>query len=630
MTQILKLIMIISAAITLCIADENHNLVPVVQKPTDKPKDKPIMLHSSGVKTCYIPTFRFDGAYVGILNCNDQNAKPARYDVFQRISYNINNVWVCLSAPKNVTEGKDQWDYIHLTPCVINDKSQRWIVKNNAFYTADGKFRIKSTDWLYITKDTKDANDHTLDVSMKDWIDTIATPGNISIVSSIGWDLVTQSSMNRYYMGKNRSWDYYVSLYYNPDNGHIASYDPTTGSLFCMRSRITSTQDWNWVDWVSCDDTPSGRNNATFWGMDLMNKNGGVIKDFKGNALRVTRYGSNWGVPYTAKPAFLKSDTTHSPTSEFKVEKDLLDWIRYADGNVSKTLHYCPAPGISTQKRVKRDLPSDFSLNQDWIRRLYDIAVSTDGSAPIAGRCGVCLLHSYQMLGELGQYYPHSPLSSGGYFFNTAAGVNPFVSFSHRNSLLYDSLMDMTHWFGRPLLPGDNAFYRDMDIILASSISMLSQYDWTLTHRALNRQEIVTALTSLFNAPSGRAWIAVVVRRAPDGSINNHATPIIATQQGLVVIPTNTNMPFTAFTELIAPVNSAQALVDRLTRRSSGSYTLNGVALFAMRDFYTDSLDREISNHSCTGDGEDRRGSGLFPSAASVNQCVSGRCALSQ
>ncbi|EMO88625.1 hypothetical protein LEP1GSC024_0734 [Leptospira noguchii str. 2001034031] len=35
-----------------------------------------------------------------------------------------------------------------------------------------------------------------------------------------------------------------------------------------------------------------------------------------------------------------------------------------------------------------------------------------------------------------------------------------------------------------------------------------------------------------------------------------------------------------------------------------------------------------VSNRNCTGEGEDRRGSGQYPTSASVNQCKRGRCVL--
>ncbi|MFE1941053.1 DUF1561 family protein, partial [Leptospira kirschneri] len=70
------------------------------------------------------------------------------------------------------------------------------------------------------------------------------------------------------------------------------------------------------------------------------------------------------------------------------------------------TEQYCPAGKKEHYNiRVKRTLPSDFQLTEEWIKRLYDIAISTVTDAEASGICGVCLLHTFQMLAELQEYH---------------------------------------------------------------------------------------------------------------------------------------------------------------------------------------------------------------------------------
>ncbi|WP_143464029.1 DUF1561 family protein, partial [Leptospira kirschneri] len=71
----------------------------IIQKPTDSPKDKPIKVNVSGGGTfCYGPTFSGGESYIIIEQCWQMHVKNARYDVFQRISYNVNNTWLCITA----------------------------------------------------------------------------------------------------------------------------------------------------------------------------------------------------------------------------------------------------------------------------------------------------------------------------------------------------------------------------------------------------------------------------------------------------------------------------------------------------------------------------------------------------
>ncbi|EMN73188.1 hypothetical protein LEP1GSC100_1896, partial [Leptospira interrogans serovar Bataviae str. UI 08561] len=80
----------------------------VIQKPTDPPKDKPIkVIVSDGGKFCYGPNFSGGESYIIIEQCWQMHVMNARYDVFQRISYNINNTWLCITAPEKVIKAEE-------------------------------------------------------------------------------------------------------------------------------------------------------------------------------------------------------------------------------------------------------------------------------------------------------------------------------------------------------------------------------------------------------------------------------------------------------------------------------------------------------------------------------------------
>ncbi|PAF52405.1 hypothetical protein BKH44_02445 [Helicobacter sp. 13S00477-4] len=596
----------------------------IIQKPTDKPKDRQIKIkvHDGGI-FCYAPVFSGGESYIQIQGCSEQETIAARYDVFQRISYNIDDTWLCITAPENVIKAEAQWDYVHLRPCTVNDVNQRWIVKDNAFWTADGMYRLKDYEWYgYISRNSKDNYNHTLDVSMKEWLNTIATPGNLTIQTSLGWDL----DSDRYFIKNNSSSKNTTDLYYNVENGHIAQYNIISGNLYCMASDI-GKNNWDWITWELCNDKPSKKeNNPKFWDISFIGDDGGVIRDFEGNVLRVSRYGTNWGVPYSVKPNYLKTDTSKSPISLFIIEKDLRDWSRYINGNLGDNLQYCPAPGFEkkiTKKRVIRELPHDFVLDESWIRRLYDIAVSSNYRSELQGRCGICFLQSLQMIAELQEHNGQGPLQRTGYFFDTMPGVNPFISFRNRFPLLHDSISEIFDWYP-PIHPAETPMSILRRSFSAVAISMLPQYELIPSNIAYNQSDILAELGVLLNSSPGSLWIAAFSQILPDGRTNGHAVPIIRTTQGLVILQANVNITLARYRELAQPTTDLQTVLSNLAlprARITTFFTYHVTTLPQNR------FDMIVSNNNCTGDGDDRRGTLSFPSSASINQCKSGRCA---
>ncbi|ENO70444.1 PF07598 family protein [Leptospira interrogans serovar Valbuzzi str. Valbuzzi] len=484
---------------------------------------------------------------------------------------------------------------------------------------------MKDYNWYgYISRNSGDRYNHTLDSSMNDWVNTIATPGNISIQTSIAWDLQTTEGQERYFIHWGGPDKNTTPLYYNPENGHLAQYDPISGSLYCMYSQVGGNQ-WNWVTWKWCSDSleSKSKGNPTFWNVFFETDQGGMITDYKGNALRVTRYGSNWGVAYTAKPDFVKTDTKNSPTSLFVVDKSLLDWTRYTYSNLGKTDQYCPAGNKESivHKKVKRTLPPDFQLTEEWIQRLYAIARSTTRQTQHSGICGVCLLQTFQMLAELQEYHSQGPLSAGGYFFDTAPNADPFISFRQRYPLLDNTLSDAINIFG----PSYNTTWL---LTLAYAITMLPQYEWTLSNTFNTRPEILSYISSLINSPPGSIWLAILRWRRPDGTFIGHSVPILRTSQGLVVIPTNVSSSRTLenFRQSLIPSTDPNHIITNLERPN---VTLTRFTTIELGGLYQNTFDFLISNNNCTGESEDRRGTGNYPSSTSVNQCSGdGRCAL--
>ncbi|PAF41191.1 DUF1561 family protein [Helicobacter sp. 11S03491-1] len=609
----------------------------VPQKLADKPADKPlrIITHNKQVY-CYAPVISNGEHYVYIDNCNSSSVKPARYDVFQRISFNIYDSWFCVTAPSSVTgiDGKvtQKWDYVHLRPCAINDKNQRWIVKDNAFWTADGKFRLKDYGWYgYISQKASDYYNHTLDPSMQSWINTVATPGNISLKTPLAWTFKDSRQWGVYYIQDNYSTlDQIVNLYYNPENGHIAQYYPGNNTLFCMTSNNTSSQDWNWVSWNACSDIIPKTKDSMYWDISFMVENKGVLQDYQGNILRITKYGTNWGVPYTVKRSYLEKDTANTPDSLFLLAYDIGQWNQYVSANLGDTLEYCPAPGHkdSSAQRSKRSLPPTFRLTQEWIQRLWEIATTTDGGTTLISMCGTCLLHSYQMIAELQEYSISGPLRSGGYFFNTAPNTDPFDSFRQRFPILAQRLDSTIAFSNLPLRPQESGNTRTRRLGYAMSLSMLPQYAWHVSDLATTQDQIRDSIQELFNAPVGTLWFYIVSRSNAQGTGPvGHAQPILRTTDGLVFPTTNApGMTLQQFTSRLNHLRSVDEVIDLLN--IGGTRTLYLFLTLQVTGHHENPINASLSLNNCAGGGNNRRGNLRMPSSSLVNQCLSGRCSL--
>lgn len=565
-------------------------------------------------------------------------AKPARYDVFERIGFYINNTLLCLSAPSKVTgyddEVSESWNYLKLRPCAINDKNQRWAIKDNTIYSADSRFKVVHTKWYTaIAKDTKGFYTHRLTDSMNEWINTVAKPMNLTIKTILAWTFVDSSSWSLYYIQNNSSYAGEGALNYlycNPENGHIAQYYNKNRSLYCMQSNQSKGEDWNWVSWQYCDYTIPRNRDSKYWEPFLFTDNEGFLKDYLGNVLTIAQYGAHWGVPYTIKPTY--DSTTSAPKSDFVFSKDMDYYNRIAFGNLRDNLEYCPAPGYESSiisHRTKRTLPQQFSLTQEWIDRLYSIATTSNvEERGLIGICGVCLLHSYSMIAEMQEYAFGSPPSNRGYFFDIAFHQNPFNSFSSRFPLLAQRLQDSMQFFDLPYLQGENRLRRYRRSLYAMSLAMLPQYQWYIQNFSDDISTIRDMISNLLTYQNGSLFMYVVVRSDSSGTRQTaHAEPILRTQNGLVIIPTNaTNHTREQFASLLNPLTSLDEVLYRLS--FEGTRQIYSLGIYQITGIYENPLNLMITQSNCSGDGEYRRGDRRVFSSDLINQCSSRRCLL--
>lgn len=624
------------------------NTQQVPQNLANKPKDRPIAFKSKpdSLVQCLTPIFTHSEGYVGVSDCD--KAIDARYDVFSRIAWKLPDTWVCLSAEN---EEYIQGKRLVLRPCVIDDKTQSFTIKNNMLYTPDLRFVVQiSNGFLTLEKSQSQYTEsHFTLHNMQQWLDTIATPPALSQKSFIAWSFITQEGFDLYYLYNDASIkDTPQDLYFNPENGYIAQYNPANAEMLCLTSTQTKNQDWNWVSWQTCDfHAPKNPTNPKTWNLFMLaDNNQAMLKDYLGNFLRVTKYGIHWGVPYSAKPDFLGKDTGEDQTSYFRFSNDLTNYQRFLYGNLSDSLPSCPANGTEAQNdsfanllqnskvaptQVQNQvatLPPNFTLNEAWRKRLWQIVTTTDGVLLRAGDCGVCLLQSYQIIAELNTY-TDAPLDSGGFFFDTAFGVNPFYSFRSRYPALASALEPYQATNIPRGLSREATFAYAQQMYRSIALSLFPGHFWLSSDFATSDIQIRSALRDLFEQPVGTMWVVHMFFISPQGVRSGHAMPALRTSEGVQFISTNLhNVDYASFTQDLG-YSLARNLSEALNIITQNG-TLRIYMLFSLqlREVYHNPLSAFVSSNNCSGEGEDRRGSGVLPISSMINQCASGRCLI--
>lgn len=556
------------------------------QMPTDTPSDTPIqVLTHTGDTLCYIPTFSLGAehnSYIGLLNCSLPDALPARYDVFGRIGFFINRTWLCITAPDSVAVWQRGRDYAYLAPCVINAPQQQWKLKDGSFSSLDERYSLKDDgSYLYAAHILHgDLYTHRLADSMAKWASLKATAGSLVISGSIAWDLAHKDGQERYFLYNNASSKSTTTLYFNLASGHIAQYEPLSGTLACMYAP-KGVKTWAWVHWGLCDDSAPPWENLAYFRFIPISGESFAIVDSAGNRLRLARYGAQWGVPYVAAAGYIPSDRGNSPTSSFILSASASDFLRFSFANLGRNLPYCPAPGHTGRKpkpllesslnsraldsRAGRERKSK-ATSQVLDSRALDFHPSNSRTSPKAldsralaptgsnlkpltqappplpqdfrlseqwiqrlydiatttgereEAVGVCGACLLQAFQAIAELlYDHeNPPQSGGYFFDTGYHQDPFASFRARNSLLHDTLRDIIAYYMREAHTSEEYFLRAIERTQASAISLLPQYDWRAVGAGFTPADRAELLGRILNAPAGSVFLLTLGRHNPN------------------------------------------------------------------------------------------------------------------
>lgn len=267
----------------------------------------------------------------------------------------------------------------------------------------------------------------------------------------------------------------------------------------------------------------------------------------------------------------------------------------------------------------------DFNL-EAWLSRLAQIASSTDGSLFHQGVCGTCLLHSYEIAAEI-LFYGNTPPTQGGYFFDTAPNVNPFLSFRARHSLLYDTLDDIAEYYVLPADDVSQRFANSVRLSYASAISLLPQFDWRFVGYGVEPDDVGRLLEGVLASRVGTIYVVSMIYYQADRGLGQHGVVLVRTSGGVRVLATNIINATPQEIANIARLNTNfYELTNTLADTMGAGTQIAALGLVEVSGRYTLPFASALSFSDCSGEGEGMRGNARIPVASALNQCASGRC----
>lgn len=595
----------------------------IAQHKADKIQDSRLFVQAhDGKLFCLSPKLADGRLLVGMQDC--KNSSITRYDVYKRLAFRYNDSWVCASLGDRMKNGKMGSDYVELRPCVLNDKSQWFDINNDAFsLKAFSNMKITEKNFLLVaTKNNFGNKIKIFEGVMKEWLEAIAPPVNYALKTPIYFYVENRTSgvRTKYYLGKNNANKTNpTNFYYDFSSGKIALYN--NGNFECLKTNL-SNLNASYLRFEKCNF--EDRENDFYWNLNLFD--GSFIFDGKNNILEVAR-GSDLGKLFVVTKDYYKINLAGSSlkNTQFFFDSSVYDLWNFNYRNAGFNSHKC-----GNERRVKRDLNffnlANFNvLDDNWIRRFYAITRTSDSSNDASGICGICMLQTFEIVSLLTQVYPYNPdlaLDNNGYLFDYSEHRSPFVSFQRRNPALYNLMQGAFNFWGNELVFGEPIYHRGVRAIWALTRNILPRFDWSLSS-VYTGDDIGRELIRLTRSPAGSLYIALV-------SLSNgraHAIPIVITNHGVVVIPTNNeNISEAEYLELVRPANNLRSL--ELSVTANGRYQIEALTLIGLVGNRDNVLGEYLNQFDCTGDGSFRRGNGNFLNPNNANTCNNGRCEL--
>lgn len=235
------------------------------------------------------------------------------------------NRW-CLTAPSSVLEGNTpRWDYAQFLPCAVNDPAQKWALRDGRIYSFRGDYALQHWSGRAMLSSQEDGQPMLFATERfaPGFFDGPSPSRSPQVELKLGWSW----KGGTYYSNTNGSapWDYgYRSRsYYDYALQTISYLNPNDARpgrppmKYCLRSRQAESRvhDWDWTEWVPCNDTEPRSPFSSRWAMDLREANRDpdsvTLRDATGKPLWVVAHSNqNGGFYFTARDDQLDYSST--------------------------------------------------------------------------------------------------------------------------------------------------------------------------------------------------------------------------------------------------------------------------------------------------------------------------------
>ena len=600
-----------------------------------------LTLHDGKYACVTMGDYRIAELYRG--NAWQKRCLSFRYDEFSRLSVRKNDKEWCLSMPNSITTGAEYWDYALFNLCVVGEYKQIWSINSDEtskhfISNTNTGYRLLDFNWkLYLSNSGATSFKNYLADDrgdVKALIAASARPATYSVPLKLQWN----------YQGRN----YELFL----DDIHGANYHPDDKTIRdhngkCLKSNLDKTAKNTWA-YTSFTPCPAKELTGQYqWNIIVTSERNDKAKyeiwDDNNNQLAVTRYGSEWDVPFVASVLYVYTSKADKLVTQFDSVGFYKDAIRQINKSYANAANQCKLKTDCKKHKIfNRMQPSPYNLlNPEWLDRFWQIATTTNQSSSGVGFCGICALHTMEMISEViaarFTRSPNPPVTPS--FIQLAAHTNPFTHLRLHYPRLMDRLEAVSEDMALQVTAAEGMTRREL---LAYFTSAHRQTLATfIPHVEISLSSVYRPTTSqsywdeMYAQAEGTLWSISYSVNLTATEMARHVVMAYRGENGIHIMPTNMNIAFEQYSFIVRhSLTSGEEFLAYLLRvldaEVPSTSTFHGLIISRIGErIASDEYSNSVSFGDCLGAGPGRRGNGRSTNATILNSCApTGRCVI--